>query len=489
MKVKFRTKLQGLFIILSLLTHLLIFVTLYHQLSRICLNHVALIAKAIAESTASSLNGDILKTIKHRDQETNHDYELIQQQLRKVRDANRNVDYYVKFIYTMFKSQDNTNVIVYGVDGLDPTAPDSITNISHVGDPVLIRKSNGEGAAVKIEETQVESDYISDQWGNWLSANVPVRDAKGSVVGAVGVDLRPEEIESKRREATLILAAVIISSFLTTLIFSFYAINRITRELRIVENGLDTLKRGKFERIEIPEESDFAEIIGAINRLASQIEIMTLLRIAMAGYQHKPIFEKILQDGKLPELASEERWVTVVFIDIRGFTKFSENQKPDRILKFLNDLLKESIKHVHNHKGVVDKYLGDGMMLVYGTVEEDKEQELHAVYTALALRNIFNELSKNEQFRNLRVGIGINCGFVSVGNLGCDEHMEFTVLGDVVNTASRLQTMTKELNQDIVLGESVYAALRGTPVEARCIDLGFHDIRGRKGNVRIYAIT
>src|SRR5690606_8766258 len=150
--------------------------------------------------------------------------------------------------------------------------------------------------------------------------------------------------------------------------------------------------------------------------------------------------------------------VTVLFSDIRSFTSISENMDPRELLDFLNEYLSGMVESVLQHHGVVDKFIGDAIMAVFGAPVPEPEDPLHAVCAALAMREKLAKINEGFVERGLpeiRTGIGLHSGQVVAGNMGHSERMEYTVIGDTVNLASRLEGLTKELGCDVVISDDL----------------------------------
>lgn len=180
---------------------------------------------------------------------------------------------------------------------------------------------------------------------------------------------------------------------------------------------------------------------------------------------------------------------TVLITDIRGFTAFSENLPPEEVLEHLNLIQGTLADVVHEHGGRVDKFMGDGMLAVFGDSEQTTDHAYKAIITAIALDKATHVLNVKHNM-NIKIGIGLHSGPIVVGCLGSGMRLEFTVLGDTVNTASRLESMTKEKNVDILISdESRLASLKFS--SDKTIDfksLGQVSIRGKKSTLDVYTI-
>ena len=158
-------------------------------------------------------------------------------------------------------------------------------------------------------------------------------------------------------------------------------------------------------------------------------------------YVSKQVVDNLLEDDTKLNLGGEEREVTILFTDIRGFTSMSENMKPEEVVTTLNEYFSEMIDIVFKYNGTLDKIIGDELMVVFGAplaAEDDTERALN---TAVEMQNKIKELNnirKKRKEKPVLVGAGINKGYVVSGNIGSRDMMDYTVIGDTVNLGSRL---------------------------------------------------
>jgi len=158
-------------------------------------------------------------------------------------------------------------------------------------------------------------------------------------------------------------------------------------------------------------------------------------------YVSPAVVEDLLRKGDRIELGGVKQEVTVLFSDIRGFTAFSEGKPPEAIVARLNEYFTAMTEIVFRRQGTLDKYLGDGLMAVFGAPAPSENHAAQAVAAAVEMLDRLEELNKQWQEKgevNIGIGIGINSGSVVVGNIGSPERMDYTVIGEEVNLASRL---------------------------------------------------
>ncbi|MEM7016188.1 MAG: adenylate/guanylate cyclase domain-containing protein, partial [Pseudomonadota bacterium] len=165
--------------------------------------------------------------------------------------------------------------------------------------------------------------------------------------------------------------------------------------------------------------------------------------------------------AKEVKLGGEQREATILFSDIRGFTTLSENRSPEEILQLLNEYLSEVSAVIDRNHGVVDKYVGDEVMALFGAPLQGPDDAANAVRTALQMCEALTGMNQSFQQRGMpaiSIGIGINTGLVVAGNMGSETRLNYTVIGDSVNLASRLEGLTKQYGVELVVSESTKAA-------------------------------
>ncbi len=181
-------------------------------------------------------------------------------------------------------------------------------------------------------------------------------------------------------------------------------------------------------------------------------------------YVSKDVFDQLVANPSLAALGGARRHMTVLFSDIRGFTTMSEKGTPEEVVSQLNQLFTRMVGVVFDHRGTVDKFVGDMVMALYSAPLDDADHADHAVQTALAMIRALNEMNQEWQSQGkptLDIGIGINTGPMVAGNIGSDTIMSYTVIGDAVNLGARLESLNKDFGTRIIISESTRAELKG----------------------------
>ena len=251
--------------------------------------------------------------------------------------------------------------------------------------------------------------------------------------------------------------------------------------------------------LNLAEEADDPELKSILKEIAQEeagheatlrsrlrlYEEKTLLRDTISRYVSPQMCTEILNNPSLLQLGGQRRKVTVLFADIAGFTALSENMEPEKVVEMLNAFFTEMVDLVFQHQGTLDKYFGDALMAEFGVPVEIPGAASQAVACALAMHRRLQEMRDQGLTPIQKMRIGINTGEAIVGNIGSAKRMDFTVIGDVVNVAARLQEMSKEVDADILVSEATYNEVDGK--------LGFQALppvvlRGRREPTVVYRL-
>jgi len=198
-----------------------------------------------------------------------------------------------------------------------------------------------------------------------------------------------------------------------------------------------------------------------------------LIKNAFGLYLEPAVIDQMMEAGDKPELGGEQRELTVWFSDIAGYTSISENLAPHDLVEFLNQYFTEMTHIVKEHGGFVDKYVGDAIIAVFGAPQHDPQHALHAVQSALACDKRLKELEDSFGLPgNLKVAarIGINTGEMLVGNIGSSDRLNYTIMGDAVNLAARIEGVNKMYGTTVMASDSTIEQC-GDAIKVRELDI------------------
>ena len=208
-----------------------------------------------------------------------------------------------------------------------------------------------------------------------------------------------------------------------------------------------------------------------------------------ARFLPSEVVDAVIPGRTKVELGGEERTVTILFADIIGFTALSEGMTPTEVVEYVNVFLELATHVVFDHAGTLDKFVGDQVMAVFGAPLSRDDDAVRAARCALALRDATTKLNEERETRGLSaisVGVGVHTGRAVAGTVGCTERMEYTVIGDAVNVAARVESLTRNHGVDVLVSEATARSLQGR-FELR--SLGEMAVRGRAAPVGLLELV
>jgi class 3 adenylate cyclase/putative methionine-R-sulfoxide reductase with GAF domain len=229
------------------------------------------------------------------------------------------------------------------------------------------------------------------------------------------------------------------------------------------------------------------------NRLYSEsarlAEKERLIRTIFQKYVPEEIVNTILEKGEQEHIAVGERKIVTVFnIDIRGYSEMSKRAATEEVVEVLNYFFMRMGNIILRHRGMVDKYLGDGFLAIFGAPVATRNPALDATYAAIEMVKAIDEVSRLAVERcgvPLKIGISLNTGEAIVGNIGFDRKMEYTAIGDVVNETFRLQELTRERSGLILIGEATYQQVKSFVLAH---PWGLREVDGKGGKMQVYEV-
>jgi adenylate cyclase len=317
----------------------------------------------------------------------------------------------------------------------------------------------------------VEQEPYTDEWGTVLSGYAPIRDAQGRAVAIVGVDVFAFRLQDMRRKVlnvTLLLYGV---AALLVAALSWVVANNVRRPLTRIFEATTSVAQGDYTVRAAMDRSDEFGILGhQFDAMADGLSERAFIKETFGSYVSPEVVRKVL-DRRQSAVVGERRRVTVLFSDVRQFTSLSERLAPEEVVTILNGYLDRMTRVIVDNGGRVDKFIGDAIMADWGALEEVAQPEAAAVQAALGMLKALTDLNATVALagRPLAIGIGLNCGDVVAGSIGSAQKLEFTVIGDTVNVASRLEGLTKRYRAAIVASRGVVDAA-GPVCVARRLD-------------------
>ncbi len=346
----------------------------------------------------------------------------------------------------------------------------------------------------------VEDEPYADQWGLTLSGYAPITDSKGRSVGLVGVDVQVIQIAALRRQVLTVVAAAFGVAFVLLGLASILVARSVRKPLTRLIDGTEAIARGELTtRLRMRRSDEFGVMARHFDSMAEALQDREFVRETFGRYVSKDVAKLLLDQRVHAELDGEERVVTVLISDIRGYTTISERLPPVQVVEMLNRYLSAMNEVIDEHRGCVIEFLGDAILAVFGAPNYLPDHSERAVRCALAMRERLMELNQEwsqsglSQYwqdgseSGLSERIGIHTGPVVAGNLGGNIRVKYSVIGDSVNVAARLEALNKELDTDILVSEQVYRHLP-SDLLTHFQDKGVHQVKGRQQSVHLFGI-
>jgi len=330
---------------------------------------------------------------------------------------------------------------------------------------------------------------VAGSTGPVLDLEVPVYSVAEQPVrlGAIHLGLSEEpiaqEIAAMRTHiAILALVALGIGTATAYLLAGFFI-----RPVHALVRGVRAIGAGDLEQhIDLKRNDELGLLTAAFNEMTASLREKEFIKSTLERYVSKPLAQQILRHRDELKLGGEEKEVTILFCDIRRFTALAEQLPPAVVVRLLNDYFTRMIEVVVAHEGMVDKLMGDSIMALFGAPIALGDDPLRAVRCAIEMQRAvarFNREQEAEGLPCLEMGIGINTGPVVAGNIGSSMRMEYTVIGDSVNVAARLQGIAK--TGEILISEATLARLDGQVISTAMEPMA---LKGKRVAVGVFRV-
>ena len=277
-----------------------------------------------------------------------------------------------------------------------------------------------------------------------------------------------------------VIVAITVA-FTISLELSLLLANSILTPLRQLRRGTEAVAAGDFSvRVPVVGSDETGNLSASFNTMVAGLEEREQLREALGAYVDPSIAERVLSEGTT-ELEGDEVEVTVMFIDIRDFTSFAERASAVEVVAHLNRFYEDVVPIITRHGGGANSYIGDGLLAVFGAPRRLHEHADCAVAASLEIVALVRE----RHGELLRIGVGINSGPVVAGTVGGGGHIEFTVIGDPVNTAARVEHVTRETGDDVLITEATRCLLQRD--HGGFVERPLAELKGKTERVRLHA--
>ncbi len=279
-------------------------------------------------------------------------------------------------------------------------------------------------------------------------------------------------------------AGVLLLGILVMMVF----VTVMIKPIRLLVSGVSAIAAGNFDQnINIKRSDELGDLTDAFNDMAKSLREKEVIKGAFSKYVTKSVVDRILEHKDGLKLGGEKKVVTIFFSDIRGFTPMSEVLSAEEVVHLLNEYFTAMTAIIFKYEGTLDKFMGDAIMAIYGAPIDMIDHAERAVLAAVEMGEKMKELQakwKMEGKREVNIGIGINTGEVVVGNIGSNERMEYTAIGDNVNLTQRLESVAEKGN--VLISAATYERVKHK-IDATMLDP--IKVKGKAEKVVAYSVT
>ena len=344
---------------------------------------------------------------------------------------------------------------------------------------------------VRLQTTRGFPGEGNDAWAVGTFEPRGLVGAKGKYAIAAALDIG--DIRRIVRDHLLFALAIVAFAAIVSVLFGSRLASIMSGALKRVNDALKKLEQQEYVHVVgVKTGDELEDLASGFNTMVDGLKERDKLRTTMGKYMTASVMEKMMS-GEI-SLGGESITVTILFSDIRSFTTLSEKMNdPQALVGLLNEYFTEMVGIVMQEGGVVDKYIGDAIMAVFGAPVAKDDDPINAVRAAVRMRQALRHLNERLAARGvdpIKTGIGIHTGPVVAGNIGSERRMEYTVIGDAVNLASRLESNTKELGINVLISEDTYSlakdhivarAVKEIHVKGRVQPVMTYEVLGLKG--------
>jgi adenylate cyclase len=276
----------------------------------------------------------------------------------------------------------------------------------------------------------------------------------------------------------LSVGVTLVVAFTVALELAMLLANSITRPVAAIEEGMAAVREGRYDaHVKVMTSDELGGLADGFNRMAAELADRERLREAFGTYLDRDVAEYILSQGITPRGVQVE--VSLLFCDVRDFTRFAERSEATEVVDCLNELFEAVVPAIARHGGHVDKFVGDGLLAVFGAPEPWSDHADRALAAAVEIV----EITEAGEAGDLRVGVGVNSGVVVAGSIGGAGRLNFSVIGDAVNVAARVEEATRQTGDGVLLtGATRDRLTRDVPLVAR----GTAELRGRDEPIELF---
>jgi adenylate cyclase len=307
----------------------------------------------------------------------------------------------------------------------------------------------------------------------------------GTVISQISEETILEVSQEVRRRAIFVAGSAISLAIFFIFLFSM----TLTSPIEKLAEMIKVVSKGNFDvkaRSQVRSHDEVGDLAEAFDQMTDGLKERDKVKSLFSKFHGSSVAEDLI--NKDIGVGGQNKEVVVFFSDIRGFTAFSEKRKPEEVVAMLNEYFAVMVGIINKHGGVVDKFIGDAIMAIWGAPKGSERDAHNAVRACIEMRRSLAELNEKRIARGesaIMIGMGLHAGSAISGTIGSDERMEYTVIGNTVNTASRIEASTKAFGADLLITDDVIARIGDDYI----LDYaGAAEVKGRSEALKMYKV-
>ncbi|WP_413569777.1 adenylate/guanylate cyclase domain-containing protein [Bdellovibrio sp. HCB117] len=339
--------------------------------------------------------------------------------------------------------------------------------------------------ALTQKSPQYQTKFVDPDFDkNYFGASVKTSFG-ATVISQTSEETILEVSREVRRRAIFVAGSAISMAIFFIFLFSM----TLTSPIEKLADMINLVSRGNFDvkaRAQVKSHDEVGDLAEAFDHMTEGLKERDKVKSLFSKFHGSSVAEDLI--GKDIGVGGQSKDVVVFFSDIRGFTAFSEKRSPEEVVEMLNEYFGVMVKIINSHGGVVDKFIGDAIMAVWGAPKTTDRDAHNAVRACLEMRRALETLNETRVARGqppINIGMGLHAGLAISGTIGSDERMEYTVIGNTVNTASRIEASTKAFGADLLISDTVIEKI-GEDFKTELA--GAAEVKGRSEALKMFKV-
>lgn len=339
--------------------------------------------------------------------------------------------------------------------------------------------------ALVTKSPQYQTKFVDPDFEkNYFGASVKTSFG-GTVVSLTSEETIQEVSHEVKRRAIFVAGSAISLAIFFIFLFSM----TLTSPIEKLAEMIELVSKGNFDvkaRSQVKSHDEVGDLAEAFDHMTEGLKERDKVKSLFSKFHGSSVAEDLI--GKDIGVGGQSKDVVVFFSDIRGFTAFSEKRSPEEVVEMLNEYFGAMVKIINSHGGVVDKFIGDAIMAIWGAPKSSDRDCHQALRACLEMRKALETLNESRIARGqpaINIGMGLHAGRAISGTIGSDERMEYTVIGNTVNTASRIEASTKAFGADLLVTDTVIDKV-GEDFKVELA--GAAEVKGRSEAIKMYKV-